>query len=219
MSHVRLAFPSADQWLTLSQTEAVTDLVSWASSAAQRFAPDPNADLQNLVTYFRRLGEQYLRVGGTGCLFLLPDGQLPVQALARLETFNGPTSAQAAREQVELLFPPGEWLVDPVTAVTLATGAGPATHLHVRFADPDAADAVVRETVYYMWWFEEVPETLMLSVAFENADLAVQLLGHVDSLAVAATRTNGPQAQSIGHFDDNYIGASQHADPGPEVKL
>jgi len=217
MSHVRLAFPSADQWLTLSQAEAVTDLVSWARSAAQRFAPDPNADLQNLVTYFRRLGEQYLRVGGTGCLFLLPDGRLPVQALVRLETFSGPTTAQDAREQAELLFPPVEWLVDPVAAATLATGAGPATRLHVRFADPDADDAAVRDTVYYLWWFEEVPETLLLSVAFEDADLAAQLIGHVDTLAVAAARTDGPQARSTGQVDGDYLGASQHADPGPEV--
>lgn len=212
LGHVRLGFADTDEWLTLSQVQAVTDLGAWARAAAERFAPR-RRDRQDLTTYFRRLGEHYLEVGGTGCLFLLPGGRAPVRAMVRLETFSGPGTAQEAREQVELLFPPIEWLVDPVAVTSLATGAGPASRLHLRFADPGSDATSVRETVLNLWWFADVPETMLLSVAFADADEAAQWLGHVDALALTAGRTNGPPAAETGQRDGDYVGAAERPDP------
>lgn len=211
MTHVRMRFPTGPDWLALSQVQAMTDLEAWArASVAARTGkpgkPVKPSKAEPLVTYLMALGENYLRVGGTGCLFHVRDGVLQVGAMLRLETYEGPSSAADFRRQCELMIPETAWLVDPVSVSQVETAAGPATRLHVRFADPRETDAVVRDTVYWSWWFPDLPETVLASAAFANTADAAAYLPAFDGEVLAFERADGPPAEAGTMPEGDYVG-------------
>lgn len=211
MSHVRLRFPVGSEWLALSQVRAMTDLQGWAEASVAKLVAARGRslkpkDAEPLVVHLVGVGEHYLKVGGTGCLLHVPDGVLPVRAMVRIETYEGPDNAADFRKQCELLVPEMSWLVDPVGVSSMETAAGTATRIQTRIADPEQKDAVVRDTVFYSWWFADLPETILATVAFTEVADTARYLPAVDAVIAGIERVDGAPSVAGSMPEGDYTG-------------
>lgn len=191
-----MQFPLDHQWLALPQDQALGHRRAWAVDAVQSLNTK-GADiavLEPLVAHLEAVADHYLKVGGLGCLLLLPDGRLPVRAMVRLESFAGPADVVGFREQCDLLMPPMSWLVDPVEVSAIDSTAGPVTRLHVRTADPGLDVAPVRDDLYWLWWFPQDPSTYLASASFADVTDAALFAQIIEETLVLGVRDDGARS-------------------------
>lgn len=201
-----IEFPLTHEWLSLSHAEATEDARTWAVDSLASLAFDAGAERDALLAHLEAVAAHFLEGGGVGCLLLVPDGRLPVRALVRIDAIDGPSTQDEFRARCDEMIPPAPWLVDPVAVRTEDTEAGPATRMRVRFADPASAAAPARESVFWSWWFADVPETVVASVAFTDVVDSACWLDEVERVVAGARRTDGPVASPSGMPDGDYVG-------------
>lgn len=191
-------FPLTDDWLQLTQTDAVGHRRAWATRAvdelAERTGEGKARGHEPYIAHLEAIADHYVQLGGLGCLLLTPEAQLPVKEMVRLELFAGPADDEGWQRQCELFLPPHAWLLDPVSVTKVATGAGEATRIEVRAADPDEEAAPVRHNVTWLWWLRDVPQTFMASVALAHVSEAPRWLPEIDRMMASALRPDGTTA-------------------------
>ena len=194
-----LHFPLTHEWLHLPHEQAVGDSRAWAAASVERLSGFRDSPLDRgavaaFTEHLDAVARHYARVGGLGCLLLVPDGIPPVRAMVRIESFGAPATGEELRTQCEALMPPTSWLVDPIEVSTVDSTAGPVLRMHVRTADPARRAAAVRDTFYWCWWFADVPETVLASAAFASVADSALWIEATEQMVLTVERADGPLA-------------------------